>query len=208
MTLKNRYDEVMKKIEVTDDMRDRILNNISTLNFDKPSKNAVFFPQYKKYLFIASCFVILIVGSVIVRNTTNLPSDPPIQVTPDIVSYHSVEELSDAIDFTVKEIELLSFDVESVKYTSYWGSLADIEYTGSDNTAILRMAAGEEDISGYFGEFTSIESHTVNGYDVTIKGNDNQYILAIWHEDGFSYALQFSEAVSEQEILDTIQSIK
>ena len=208
MTLKNRYDEAMKNIVVTNEMRDRILNNISKLDLEKTSKKTLPFPQYKKYLSIAACFAVLFVGSVIVHNTINLPSEPPVQIVPEIVPYHSNAELSDAIGFTVKEIQELPFEIESVKYTSYWGELADIEYAGSDNTAIFRMASGDEDVSGYYGEFTSVESHMINGYDVTIKGNDGQYLLAVWQNDGYSYSVQFREMVSEQEMLDILQSIK
>jgi hypothetical protein len=208
MTLKNRYDEVMEHIEVTDEMRDRILNNINNLDFEKTSNKVIPSHNYKKYLSIAACFVFLIVGSIIIRNAVNLLSDPPIQVTPDIVTYQSAQELSDAIGFTVKGIQELPFDIESVKYTSYWGEFADIEYAGSNNTAIFRMAPGDEDISGYSDEFTSIESHVVNGTDVTFKGHDEQYILAIWQTNGFSYALQFREPVSEQKMLDAVQSIE
>jgi hypothetical protein len=208
MTLKNRYDEAMKNIVVTNEMRDRILNNISKLDLEKTSKKKLPFPQFKKYLSIAACFAVLIVGSVIVRNTINLPSEPPVQIVPEIVSYHSNAELSDAIGFMVKEIQELPFEIESVKYTSYWGELADIEYAGSDNTAIFRMTSGVEDVSGYYGEFTSVESHVINGYNVTIKGNDGQYLLAVWQNDGYSYSVQFIEPVSQQEMFDTIQSIK
>lgn len=206
--MKNRYDEAMKNIVVTNEMRDRILNNISKLDLQKTSKKTLPFPQFKKYLSIAACFAVLFVGSVIVHNTINLPSEPPVQIVPEIVSYHSNAELSDAIGFTVKEIQELPFEIESVKYTSYWGELADIEYAGSDNTAIFRMASGDEDVSGYYGEFTSVESHMINGYDVTIKGNDGQYLLAVWQNDGYSYSVQFIEPVSQQEMFDTIQSIK
>ncbi|MDR7810409.1 hypothetical protein [Lacrimispora sp.] len=206
--MKNRYDEAMKNIVVTNEMRDRILNNISKLDLQKTSKKTLPFPQFKKYLSIAACFAVLIVGSVIVHNTINLPSEPPVQIVPEIVSYHSNAELSDAIGFMVKEIQELPFEIESVKYTSYWGELADIEYAGSDNTAIFRMASGVEDVSGYYGEFTSVESHVINGYDVTIKGNDGQYLLAVWQNDGYSYSVQFIEPVSQQEMFDTIQSIK
>ncbi|WP_092247107.1 hypothetical protein [Lacrimispora sphenoides] len=206
--MKNKYDEVMKNIEVTDEMRDRILNNISKLDLEKTYKKTLPFPQYKKYLSIAACFAILIVGSVIVHNTINMPSEPPLQMTPNIVSYHSVAELSDAIGFAVKEIQELPFEIESVKFTSYWGELAEIKYVGSDNTAIFRMASGDKDVSGYYNEFTSVESHEINGYDVTMKGIDGQYLLAVWQNNGYSYSVQFIEPVSQQEMLDTIQSIK
>ncbi|MGL6219643.1 MAG: DUF4367 domain-containing protein, partial [Lacrimispora sphenoides] len=88
------------------------------------------------------------------------------------------------------------------------GELAEIEYAGSDNTAIFRMASGDKDVSGYYNEFTSVEIHEINGYDVTMKGIDGQYLLAVWQNNGYSYSVQFIEPVSQQVMLDTIQSIK
>lgn len=206
--MKNRYDEVMKNIEVTEEMRDRILGNISALDIEKGPKKTSPFLQYKKVLSIAACFIILFVGSIVIYNAVQLPSDPPIQVAPNLAVCDSAKELSDAVGFTVKEIQELPFGLNSAIYTSYWGELAEIEYTGLDNTATLRMAAGNEDVSGYYGEFTSIESREVNGHDVTMKGDTGQYILAVWQNDGYSYSLQFIDPVSEKEMLDTIQSIK
>lgn len=208
MTLKNRYDEVMKNIEVTDEMKNKILNKINNLDFDKIPNKVVFFRNYKKYISIAACFVVLLVGSIISHNAFHMPDDFPVQVVSDIVEMSSSSELSKDVGFTVKEIYKLPFDVKSIKYTSYWGELADITYTGSNNTAIFRMANCDEDVSGYSDEFTSVESHFVNGYNVTIKGKDDQYILAVWQKDGYSYSVQFIESVSKQKILDTIQSIK
>lgn len=207
--MKNRYNEVMNKIEVTDEMRDRILNNISNIDLKKTTKKVVTFSKHKKYLSIAACFIILIVGSVIVHNVINLHGKPPVQVVPGVVSYKSVGELSDAIGFNAKEIQELPFDIKATTYTSYSGELAEIEYVGTKNTAIFRMAVSDkdEDISGNYDEFTSIERHLVNGYNVTIKGHGHQYTLAIWHEDGFSYALQFGKPVSKQEMLSTLQRI-
>lgn len=206
--MNNRYNEAMKTIEVSDEMRDRVLNNISCLDFDKPLKRGDFFSNYKKQLSIAACFVVLILSSFIIHNAIRFFSEPPVQVIPDIVTYSSVKELSDTVGFTVKEIQALPFDVQFVEYICYWKELAEIKYTGSDNAVTLRMAVGNEDISGFYDEFKNIENYMVNGSDVTIKGNDGQFILAIWQNDGYTYSVQFTEPVSEPEILDVVQSIK
>lgn len=200
----------MKNIEVTPEMHDRILNNINNLDLDKSPSKIVPFHNYRKYLSIAACFVILLVGMFVIHNTINLPSEPPVQMAPTegIVEYNTAGELSEAMGFTVKEIQDIPFTADTVQYTSYWGELAEVRYTGQNNTAALRMAPGFEDVSGDFSEYSSIETHTINSYDVTLKGNDNKFRLAVWQHDGFSYAVQFVEPVSQQEILDVIQSIK
>ncbi|MFT3983061.1 MAG: DUF4367 domain-containing protein [Lachnospiraceae bacterium] len=211
--MKNRYDKAMKYIEVTKDMRDRILADISHLDLNKASSKTALYSKYKKYLPVAACFLVLIVGAVIVRDTFHLSETPPLQqipdqAVPDIVTYNSADELSDAVGFEIKEVQDPPFAIESVDYISYWGELAQIEYIGSANTLLLRMAPGVEDVSGYYGEFTDVENHVINGCNFTIKGNDNQYILAVWQNDGYSYSVQMLESVSKEEILAAVQSIK
>lgn len=210
MTLKNRYDEVMKNIEVTDEMRDRILNNIDTLDFEKPPKKVISFPRYKKYLSIAACLVVLLASTWVLYNSLNSPNipEPPVLVTPGIVEFNSAGELSDAVGFTIRELGELPFDTTDVKYTAYWGEIADIEYTGANNSARFRMASGDEDVSGDSTEYTNIKSLATNGFEVTLKGNNGGYVIALWQAEGYSYSLQFIEAVPEQEMLTVIQSMR
>lgn len=207
--MKNRYDEVMENIEVSAEMRDRILNNIKELDLNKTPNNVVPFRNYKKYLSFAACFVILLVGSFTIHNIKSLTNEtPPDLAVPDIVEYSSAEELSKAIGFTVKEIQNVPFDVETVQYTAYWKELGEIQYAGQDNTVVLRMAASDEDVSGDYTEYTNIKSFMINDDSVTFKGNDGKYMLAVWQTGGYSYSLQFTKAISEQEMLTTVQSVK
>lgn len=214
MILKNKYDEAIKYIEVTDEIRDRILANINNLTFEKASTNnkvknkTTFFSNYRMYLSLAACTMFLIGGSFFIHNTVDIHKNTSMQVVPDIVTVQSAKDLSDTVGFTVKEIHNLPFEIKLVSYNSYWGEIAEIEYTGSNDTAIFRIGISDEDISGYSGEFTSIESHIINGCDVTIKGNNGQYILAIWQSDGYYYSVNFAEPVSEQEMMITLRSIE
>lgn len=59
MTLK--YDELMDRIEVTPEMRQRILKNIETADLT-PDKKVLRFHHLKQYLAAAACFALLITG--------------------------------------------------------------------------------------------------------------------------------------------------
>ncbi len=206
--MENRYDKVMKNIEVTADMRNRILNNMNNLNLNKIPNKIIPFHNYKKYLSIAACFVFLLVGSLIIHNTSSGPNEPPLLVGPKIVDHSTIDELSEAVGFPVKELQNIPFDVDTMKFTSLCDDLAEVTYEGQSNTAVLRMAPHNEDISGDYSEYTSIKNDTINGHEITLKGNNGKYNLGVWQSDGFSYAVHFSEAVSEQEILITIESLQ
>ncbi|QOX62062.1 hypothetical protein FRZ06_01200 [Anoxybacterium hadale] len=208
--MKNRYDKIMNKIEVTPEIRNRILDNINDLDFDQVKVEAprtvVSFSRYRKYLSIAACFMILFFGSVMVHNL--IQNSPQEQVVPDIVNYDTVEELSKAVGFGAKEVQSLPFEVETIQYTVYWKELAEVQYTGQENTVLLRMAQGSEDISGNSTEYSNTKVLAVNGSNVTLKGDGDKYVLAIWQSDGYSYSLDFTEGISETEMLTAIQSIR
>ncbi len=206
--MESRYDEVMKNIEVTTEMRNRILNNISGLDLDKNSNKVIPFPNGKKYLSVVACFVFLLVGAIIVHNTINVPEEPPLLEETGIVDHSTIGKLSEAVGFTMKELHDIPFDVGTVTYTSYWEDLAEVTYTGQNNKAVLRMAPGDEDISGDYSEYADIENFRTDDYDVTIKGNDGKYSLAVWQCDGFSYAVHFAAAVSQQEMLTAVESLQ
>lgn len=206
--MKNRYGKVMNHIEVTTDMRDRILNNINRLDLNQIPDKIMPFPNYKKYLSIAACFVILLVGSFLVQNRINWTREPTQQAIPDIVEYHSANELSKAVGFTVKEIQNIPFEVETVQYTAYWKDLAEIRSIGRNNTLVFRMAARSEDVSGDYSVYTDIKNVTVNGTLVTLKGDASKYKIAVWQAEGYSYSVQFTEAVSEQEMIITLQNVE
>lgn len=130
---------------------------------------------------MAACFVILLVGSVVIHNMGNWPSEPPSDLgETGIVEYNTIGELSEAIGFTVKEIRSIPFEATAVQYTAFWNEFAEIQYTGQDNTAVLRMAFRNENVSGDYLEYTNIKNISVDGYSVTLKGDNDKYSLAVW----------------------------
>ena len=190
--MENRYNQIMKNIEVTAEMRDRILNNIGNLDLDNIPEKTVPLHKYKRYLSAAACFV---------------PVKPPLFGETAILEHSTINELSKAVGFTVQELHNLPFDTETVRYLSFWGELAKIEYAAGNYTVVFRMAYGEDDISGDYTEYSLIENRRVNGYDVTLKGIDDKFNLAVWKHDDFSYSIRIMDGISENELLDMVQSI-
>jgi hypothetical protein len=160
--LESKYNKVMNNIEVTTEIRDRILNNINQLDLNKISNKVVTFNKYKKYLSIAACFAILLVGSVAIHNTMNYMNDPVEQTIPEIVEYSSLSELSEAIGFSVKEAQNVPFEVEKVQYNAYGKELGEIEYIGENNTLTIRVSAFKGDISGDYSVYSDTKNITIS----------------------------------------------
>ena len=197
----------MENIKVTVEMNDRIMNKIDNTDFNNNSRKVIKFSAYKKYISIAACFVFLFVGVATISNIIKHHNEPLVQVVPDIMEYSSVDELSNAVGFTVQEINSHPFDIEKKTYTAYSKDLAEIIYTSRDSTVTFRESKGNKDISGDYNDYNTVNEITVGNTLVTIKGYEDKFNLAVWEKGGFSFSVQISVGVSEEEMFDMVKSV-
>lgn len=185
-----KYDEVMEKLEVTPEMRARILQNVET-QMAEPRKKP---NRLRRFAALAACLAILLVGAAALPKLISSPTPEESETTiaNGMVEVASKEELSEAVGFPVKSAQSLPFFPQSIYYTSYWGEMAQIDYANGGSTACFRQSLGEEDNSGDWSEYPAQKSLTVNGCAVTLKGEADSYTLAIWQDGTYSYSLSLS----------------
>ena len=185
-----KYDEVMEKLEVTPEMRARILQNVET-QMTEPRKKP---NRLRRFAALAACLAILLVGVAALPKLISSPAPEESETTiaNSMVEVASKEELSEAVGFPVKSAQSLPFFPQSIYYTSYWGDMAQIDYANGGSTACFRQSLGEEDNSGDWNEYPAQESLTVNGCAVTLKGEADSYTLDIWRDGTYSYSLSLS----------------
>lgn len=185
-----KYDEVMEKLEVTPEMRARILQNVET-QMAEPCKKP---NRLRRFAALAACLAILLVGAAALPKLISSPTPEESETTiaNGMVEVASKEELSEAVGFPVKSAQSLPFFPQSIYYTSYWGEMAQIDYANGGSMACFRQSLGEEDNSGDWSEYPAQKSLTVNGCAVTLKGEADSYTLAIWQDGTYSYSLSLS----------------
>lgn len=192
------YDEIMEKIEVTPEMRQHVLERIA--QEDIVSSKAVRFSALRKYLSVAACFVLLLAGVVTLsQSLERTEPEPPVLTVPNIVEVASLQELSGLVGFEVTTEFSLPFEVEKITYCSYWNEMAEIEYSGGECSAIYRQSMGSDDNSGDYTTYSDVVEITVNDLNVTLKGNNGAYVLAIWTDGNHSYSLSISSGVSAED---------
>ena len=185
-----KYDEVMEKLEVTPEMRARILQNVET-QMAEPCKKP---NRLRRFAALAACLAVLLVGAAALPKfiSSPVPEESETMITNGMVEVTSKEELSEAVGFPVKSAQSLPFFPQSIYYISYWGEMAQIDYANGGSTACFRQSLGEEDNSGDWSEYPAQKSLTVNGCAVTLKGEADSYTLAIWQDGTYSYSLSLS----------------
>lgn len=202
MTLGKAYDEIMDKIEVTEEMRRRVLARIAAEDIAPARPKVLRFPAWKKYLSAAACLILVIAGAAALPWLVQLlPPEGDVQVVPQIEEAPSLAELSRLVGFEVEEGFALPFEPEETTYCSYWNELAQIQYSGAGQTATYRQSAGTEDNSGDYTAYGDVAELAAGGLTVTLKGSGGAYVLAVWTDGSFSYSLGLSQGVTAEEWL-------
>ncbi len=212
------YDEIMEEIQVTDEMRDRILQNIANTEIQKKSsvKKAARFYRWQKYSLTAACLALLLVGAATLPRVWSgngqESAGPGNEMnTEELVSgsqwglqeCSSAEALSKAAGFPVEDLEKIPFTAQETNYIYLGDGLAEIRYYGAAEERMdYRKSVGEEDNSGVYLEFDRVQEEEVNGIQVTLKGNADRVYLILWQKDGFSYSIYDEEGISAEDALD------
>ena len=193
MTLAEKYNEAMNKIELSAEARARILGNIQKMDLDEHERNKVVqFPQWKRWAAMAACAAVVLLAAVALNPRTNIePNEQQggVQIANGIVEHTTVQELSDSLGFPMPELTDLPFSVTETTYENYWGDLGQITYSGAEQRVTLRMQPGSEDVSGDYNTYAEVKTVTISGCDVTFKGNGGTVSTAIWTNSGYSYAV-------------------
>ena len=201
--MKSRYSEIMDRIEVTDDMRSRILSNIQAADIPPETQRKVISFPIGSYLSVAACLVILLVGAFTLSRIWT-PEPPIVQDMFAIVEVPALQELSEAVGFEVHDIIGLPFEVKETLYTAYGHDLAQIEYRGDTQSAIYRKSVGSEDNSGDYTDYPEAEEISAGGCNLTLKGENGLYVLAIWQNGDYAYSLSLSEGITSEALTELL----
>lgn len=201
--MRGRYHDIMDKIAVTEEMSERILSSIHSLDVSRPSKK-IRLTSWKKYLSIAACFLIFLSSALFLsriwERNLEIPSQPgpeivsrpPVEAIPDIAAYDSAKELSDAAGFSIQEFTHLPFETKSVTYVLFWKQLAEIKYIGESQSLTFRKTEGSGDNSGDFNPYDASQTIKAGSCEILLKGNGDSFHLALWEDGGYSYSLRSS----------------
>ncbi|MGN0634774.1 MAG: hypothetical protein ACI4I5_00985 [Acutalibacteraceae bacterium] len=143
----------------------------------------------KKFAVVFLCLAALVTsGFVLVScgKRASTPQDTPIgaesvQITSPIEEFDTLEDAAKAAGFSLSV-------PDSIRATGYYVIGKEILEVGFD-TGYLRKAVGSGDISGCYTTYENTQIETLDGKTVTLKGNGEQIMLALWSADGYSYSI-------------------
>ena len=199
-----KYDEAMDHIQLTPEMRARVLKNVEQ-QAAQPFRQKRSAFALRRFGALAACLAVLLIGALSLPKLLSGPAqeEPETMIANGMIEVTSRDELSSAVGFPVKSAESLPFFPQTILYTSYWGEMAQIDYANGPASACFRQSLGTEDNSGDWNEYPAQTEAELFGYTVTLKGETDRYTLAIWNDGTYSYSLSLSSG----QTLDVWQSI-
>lgn len=203
--MKSAYREIMDQVEVTEEMRERILDGVEK---KRGAQKAGRRRYIRSGLSLAACLALVLLGTAVVPQLFDGGTEEPPQeqttVANGMEDVDSASALSDKVGFEVQDLTGLPFAAEHITYTSLWGETAQITYEGENQTVTYRKAPGKEDISGDYNVYDTVTETVAGETSVTLKGDEDGYVLALWTADGYSYALSLENPVTEEELLEIL----
>ncbi len=220
-----KYNELMSRITVTPQMKERVIQNVRMHRQEKAETegssrasggNRKVLPLWRYLPAVMAACLVLVCGIVLQKSR-------PIQPQPEetsgidlvysgIEEYSSPEELEDAVGFSMKEAETLSENLPfAVKQTAYSNAagIARIDYTSPEGEVITFSKAADDgtDISGDYTEYGAVSEETIGNVSVTIKGDRDQVNLAEFSKDGYAYAIDAMEGISREAMIRMVKAV-
>lgn len=124
------------------------------------------------------------------------------------VEYNSVDELKENVNINAKIPDKIR-NYKSYSYSVAFSNMAEIQYSSGSDNILYRLEKGEvaEDISGDYNDYENIQKLTVDNTEVTIKGNEDTYKVAIWYKNGVNYSLSSEQGLKIEDIQSLINEI-
>ena len=217
MILPEKYEEIMERITVTEEMRRRVLQNVRSAAA-KPAVGAIRLPRWQKYAALAACLAVLLLGALTLPNLLRPAPENPVGASggdtqptgaQSITSCKSAADLAAQIGFPVADLTSLPFTPTDTSYLSLFGEIAEIDYTGAaGQTAVYRKSVGTADNSGIYDTFPDTQQLSVGGVSASVKGSGTQFTLAVWTDGTYAYSLVLSEGVGLDEWSAILQGVR
>lgn len=108
-------------------------------------------------------------------------------------------------DFALPDYMPQGYEFDSASLL--FGELVQIVYTDGENKIMYRIEDCDEDISGDYNNYETVETVDMGGVAVTVRENGGKCYSAVWH-DGKAHALWLDAGFDRGEIEKIVCSIK
>ena len=133
-----------------------------------------------------------------------------VEIPNPYVSCATLEEAVELAGFSISVPERISDDLDQRAIRAIGKEMIEVIYQngGNGNEIRVRKAAGSGDISGDYCEYLVKAAVITGSRTVEMKGDGTLVKVAIWENDGYTYAVTSGNGVDQKEMSAVVQSVQ
>jgi hypothetical protein len=190
-----------KLLSALNDIDDRYVEEaLEFYEKNKSKKKIINLSFFLKYATIAACLV-LVVGTSFIFKLNQKNDIESAAVASPYQEVNSLQEASEIAGFDIKVPDSVG-EYTNLLVNVIDGNVIEVRYLSSDRQKTgfyIRKSRGTDDISGDSNVYSLNITESIAGKDVNLRGNKENWSVATWTEDGFSYALVAGDYVFSNE---------
>ncbi len=161
----------------------------------------------KKLIAIVLCAAAVLSLAACAQKNEPVETEPIANMVNPFVDYETLEAAEEAAGFELEAPDSINgFPDKLIQVMS--GKMIQVMFLNGDDRLIIRKQAGDEDISGDYGEYSRIVSIDIDGRTVTIRGDGDLIHTALWTSDGYSYAIMADTPIKEADMSALVSQVK
>ncbi len=141
-------------------------------------------------------------------NSTKQITEPSFMLANPFVDCSSLEEAENIAGFSISLPRELNNKELIYRVLTTGDKMIEIMYYLDGDKITIRKSKSKEEISGVYKSFDLENTISVNKKDVTIKGNNNLFEVALWHSNNYSYSISSNLGLPLSIIQSYIEQIK
>ena len=166
----------------------------------------------KKFLTMVLCAVIVLSMTACKgpqNSSASVGGTGQVQIPNPFVSCEDLNNAAEIAGFEMTPPARLPNWVTDTEIRAMENKMIEIVYTGTEQQELrIRKANGQDDISGQYGSFDTVEEIAVNDLTVTVKGSSGKINVAIWTVGDHAFSVVSKGGMEQEHITDLISSIQ
>jgi hypothetical protein len=229
-----KYSEIMKNIELTDEMRERVIRNVmaetSKVTEVSAPKRRAGNPVLLRSLALAAA-ALLVAGGIFLasrklRNGKAVVSPTSTEATsssgiiaqgPDTsgpaggpMDFSDIASLNQATGSSLSDLKALPFAPSQKSYVVYESGFTEICYTGNETEeCIWRISTNASEITAMAENFSvSRDIKLQDGSSFSAFGEEDGMYMAIWNDGTNYHSIQFLQPAGDEVLKGLIEEIR
>ena len=139
------------------------------------------------------------------KTTEVSSSSESVQIANPWVDCKTIEDAQTLAGFDFQLPKIPGYTVKNI--SALENEMIQVIYSNGQKEVCVRKATGTDDASGDYNTYDTSVIKELDGYDVTLKGNDDKFNLAIWTGEEYAYAVSISDALSEDDMTELAERV-